>query len=223
MTPQGNIAERHAGDWPKLNDCLVDLLADEGVISRLRRGLPEALEMADLELPKGNPAVGFLREHIITGFFINEMGADKVQIPLAGTERGYDITICGKTLSIKTVKAGGKIRLLWTPDSYKAGRELETYRPQHDLLIVHINWDSCRGGVYYIPVSVQCEVYEHDPRHYMNIQVGTNHRGAGLTTASKKALLGHEDTIRIEVDWIKRGLSYTPYDRWEKFWRERDA
>ena len=204
-----------------MNDCIVGLLVDEGAVARLRRGLPEAFEMAGLELPNKNPAVGFLREHAITGFFTSELGADKVQIPDAGTERGYDITVCGRTLSIKTVTGEGKIRLLWTPDSYKAGGEMEAYRPRHDLFIVRINWNKCRDGVYYIPLSVQREIYEQDPGHYLSVPVGTNHRGAELKTASRNALFGHNDTIRIKVDWIKRGLNYTPYERWEKFWRDR--
>ena len=73
------------------------------------------------------------------------------------------------------------------------------YRPQYDMLVTHINWDQFKDGLYYIPKAVQCGVYEGDPKHYLNVPVGTNHRGAELTTRAKNSLFGHPDTIRLKI------------------------
>ena len=204
-----------------MNRRFVAFLNDDARVAKLLKGLPEAFEMAGLELPRKNPAVGFLREHILNGFFLHEFGAGSVRMPDTSTERGYDVIIFGEKLSIKTVTGGGKIRLLWTPDSYKAGAEVTEYRPQYDLLVIHINWNQHKDGIYYIPKAVQCEVYDRDPKHYLNVPVGTNHRGAELTTKSKNGLFRHPDTIRLKIHWIKKGLNYTPYRRWEEFWETR--
>jgi hypothetical protein len=203
-----------------MNECIVSLLRDSNKSAKLARGLPKAFEMAGLELPSKNPAVGFLREHIVIGFFLNEFGADNIQIPNTSTERGYDVAVCGGQLSIKTVTGGGKIRMLWTPDTYKVGGEVKVYTPEYDLFLVHINWGQCKDGVYYIPREVQCIIHEANPKDYLHVPVGTNHRGPELTTSAKNALLKHHDTIRLKVDWKKHGLDYTPYNRWEKFWEK---
>ena len=92
--------------------------------------------------------------------------------------------------SISIVTGGGKIRLLWMPGSYKAGGEVAEYRPQYDMLVTHINWDQFKDGLYYIPKAVQCGVYEGDPKHYLNIPVGTNHRGAELPPGPKTTCSG---------------------------------
>ena len=131
------------------------------------------------------------------------------------------MVVYGQELSIKTVTGDGKIRMLWTPDSYKAGKELALYRPEHDLFLCRIQWGRRNDGVYYIPKSVQHEVYDSNPEKYLHVPVGTNHRGAELTTQARNALLSHSDTIRRQVTWTKKGMNYTPYNRWEEFWKSR--
>ena len=184
------------------------------------KGLPEAFEMVGLALPDRNPAVGFLREHVLIGFFLSEFGEENVKLPSTSTERGYDVTVCDEKVSIKTVTGGGKIRLLWTPDSFRAGSEVTEYYPEHHLLIVHINWNQDKYGIYYIPQSVQSEIYNKAPKEYLHVPVGTNHRGAELPTRVKNALFEHENTIKYKINWVKKGLNYTPYGRWVEYWQK---
>ena len=108
-----------------MNQCIIDILNDRTKLNKFVKGLPVAFEMASLELPKGNPAVGFLREHAIIGFFMNELGSQKVKFPKTGTHRGFDVIICGQNLSIKTVTGYNTFKVLWTVDPYQIGREIE--------------------------------------------------------------------------------------------------
>ena len=85
-----------------MNRCLIDLLESEPRSGRLARGLPAAFETVRCEMPKGNPAVGLLREHVLTGFFLDEFGENRVKPAEKGIERGYDIELCGQHLSVKT-------------------------------------------------------------------------------------------------------------------------
>ena len=37
---------------------------------------------------------------------------------------------------------------------------------------------------------------------------------------TKSFTLTHLDTIVLDVDWQKRGLSFKSYERWQSFWRK---
>ena len=85
-----------------MNPCIIELFSDRNATTKFTLGLPQAFERASLELPGGNPAVDFLREHAITGFFKGYFG-DRAKIPAEGNKREFDVDICGHQLSIKTV------------------------------------------------------------------------------------------------------------------------
>ena len=206
-----------------MNQCIIELFNDPQKTTKLTHGLPVAFEMAGLELPSGNPAVGFLREHAITGFFIHLFGASRVELPEHGNTRGFDIVVCGEPLSIKTVAGDGGVKVIWTVDTSRVEREIDSgYAPDCDMLLTRIYWNENKPSIFYIPLSVQNEIYETlGGDRYLTAHTGTNHRGISIRAPAMTKLMHHSNTMRLTVNWIKSGLDYTPYTRWEEFWRKR--
>lgn len=204
-----------------MNHCLSELLEDCNAVTKLVTGLPQAFEMASLELPSGNPAVGFLREHALTGFFRNYFG-DKVELPTGGNERGFDIKICGSELSIKTVTKFGKIKVVWTADTRSVNSEISGgYYPTCDILLTRIYWGESKESVFYIPLEAQREIFDNlGSDEYLRSAISTNHRGIEISSNAINLLQNHNTTKKLWVDWQKLGINYTPYDRWEEFWEE---
>ena len=206
-----------------MNSCLLTLFENERSISKLARGLPLAFEMAGIELPSGNPAVGVLREHAIVGYFQDCLGIDKVKVPKSGVKRGYDVEICGKALSIKTVTGNGEIKVVWTSDNQKVDEEILSYKVDSDMFLVRIFWDEDVPSVFYIPQETQAEVINNIGRQkYLASRRATNNRGIIISNPAIKELQKHSKTKIISINWKKSGLSYTPYDRWIDFWKEKE-
>ena len=205
-----------------MNRCIVDLLNDKHKIKDFVQKLPIAFEIVSNEIPPRNPAIGILREHVIIGYFIFEFGKDKVSIPTQGNERGYDVVVCNEKLSIKTVTGYGygSVKVLWTVDQLMIDQEIEGYQPEYDLFLVTIHWGRTRESIFYIPTSVQLETYDMFGVEYLRANRGTNHRGLFINTAAMKALKAHPDTLKSEVTWTKQRTHYTPYERWEDFWKK---
>lgn len=206
-----------------MNQCIVDLFNDPQKVTKLKHGLPVAFEMAGLELPSGNPAVGFLREHAITGFFVYLFGADRVQLPEHGNARGFDIVVCDEPLSIKTVTSNGSVKLIWTVDTSSISKEIGgKYSPDCDMLLTRIYWNENKPSIFYIPLAVQEEVFTTlGVTKYLTAAIGTNHRGISIRAPAMTELMNHTKTMRLSVNWVKSGLDYTPYKRWEKFWENQ--
>ena len=204
-----------------MNPCIANLLNDENRIDHFIQKLPIAFEMVSNEIPPRNPAIGILREHIIIGYFISEFGKDKVSIPTQGNERGFDVVVCDEKLSIKTVTGNGhgSVKILWTVDQSIIDQEIENYQPEYDLFLVTIHWEHTRDSIFYIPTSAQLEIYDMFSVEYLKANRGTNHRGIFISTKAMKELKAHPNTLKREVTWTKQGKHYTPYERWEDFWK----
>ena len=204
-----------------MNPCIIELFSDRNATTKFTLGLPQAFERASLELPGGNPAVGFLREHAITGFFKGYFG-DRAKIPAEGNKREFDVDICGHQLSIKTVTGRGRVKVLWTADTYSVNAEIDGgYSPSCDMFLTRIFWEQKKESVFYIPKEVQIEVFESDGAdNYLSSATMTNNRGIEISTLSMNTLQAHADTRKLSVNWEKLGIEYTPYDRWEDFWKK---
>lgn len=204
-----------------MNKCIVNLFNDNKKAKKLVKGLPKAFEMVNLELP-GNPAVGILREYAIIGFFRNEFHKTEIEIPDRGDVRGFDVVICNHKLSIKTVTKNGDIKVLWTADNDKVDEEIEgNYKPDCDIFLVQIYWNKIRNSIFYIPREVQSEVFNKlGSNDYLKSSKSTNNRGIILSKEAKNLLLSNEHTLKLEVNWEKIGLNYTPYAKWEDFWKK---
>ena len=204
-----------------MNKCIVDLFNNKIQADKLAEGLPTAFEMASIELPSGNPAVGVLREHALIGYFQDCFGINKVETPVSGIKRGHDVIVCGHLLSIKTVKGNGSVKVLWTADNRRVDEEIETkYKANCDMFLVRIFWDKNKPSVFYIPEKTQNEVMQELGReHYLVSNRGTNNRGISISSQAMKILQKHNATITMNINWIRKGLNYTPYDRWVEYWK----
>ena len=204
-----------------MNPCIESLFADKERMDRLTYGLPRAFEMAALEVPKGNPAVGILREHILTGFFISEFGEDRVKTLTDGTKRGFDVSVCGHNLSIKTVTGNGEVKVLWTVDPLKIGIEISRdYKPECDIFLANIHWGQERDSIFYIPLAVQADAREQFKDNYLKAKVGTNHRGIAISNTAMKFMKTDNRVLKHSVHWTQSGINYKPHDRWEEFWKK---
>lgn len=200
-----------------MNRCIVDLLTNHESANKLVSGLPIAFEQASLEMPS-NPAVGMIREQALIGFFYNTIGSGQIRTMKHGNQRGHDLMVCGKELSIKTVTKNGGIKILWTVDQGSIANE--SLIPDCDIFLVQIWWgENCRS-IFYIPLEVQLEICNQmGANNYHKIgKTGTNNRGIELSKDALSYLLKHNNTISLQVNWTKQGLNYTPYKRWEDFW-----
>ncbi len=212
--------EAYSGN--RMNDCLLKLFENDQSITLLQAKLPLAFEMANMEMPKGNPAVGIVRENILMSFLTSQLGTELVTQEESGTARGSDLLLCGQPLSIKTTTGNGGIKVLWTVDPLKIGEEIAlTYQPDYDIILVCIFWGKNKESVFYIPKEVQRKVMDEVGRSsYLDAKVGTNHRGVSIASPARTKLLQHEETLKIKINWIKHKPDYNPCKRWDDFWME---
>lgn len=177
-----------------MNRCLYNLFQNPEKRNRFASGLPSAFEMVRQRMPKRNPAVGILREHVLIGFFEAEFGKDKVIVPEYGIERGYDVKLCGKKLSIKTMTGTGGFKILWTVDAASVKREIdEWYNPECDIFLVNIHWNKKKKSVFYIPLQVQKNIIEEMGReNYLWSATGTNNRGIEIRRTAVTRLQGYK-------------------------------
>ncbi len=98
---------------------------------------------------------------------------------------------------------------------------LEHYKPSCDILLVQIVWGG-RGGLYYIPLEIQNEVFSEVGRSgYIKLpKSGTNPRGVEIAQKALLRLVRDTQTKRIKIDWKKPDIEYHPYKRWIDYWRE---
>lgn len=201
-----------------MNPCLIELFESGDRLTRLTQGLPRAFEVVKHEMPPGNPAVGILRELVLSGFFLSEFGSNRVNVPDLGTVRSYDIEICGQLLSIKTSTRSTPPKVSWTMDSLKVGGEIVTYKPFCDIFLVQIYWGKERESVFYIPLCVQEAVHDEMGSNYLHVRVGGNNRGISITSEAMKLLRNHKETRRASVNWVEIGETPGPLDRWLAYW-----
>ena len=208
-----------------MNPCLFDLFQTPAKRDRFAKGLPIAFDMVRQRMPRSNPAVGILREHVILGFFVAEFGKDRVIVPEQGNKRGYDVVLCDCELSIKTRTRDGAFKILWTVDTQMVEHEISNiYKPEHDLLLINIFWDMTRESVFYIPLSVQQSIYgELGYSRYLSSSTGTNNRGIEIRGSAVSKLKAHPETISFPVTWETGHMQYPlPWDEWEKYWKNED-
>lgn len=206
-----------------MNPCLVDLFNNPEKRNKFAGRLPTMFDMVRHRVPKGNPAVGIFREHVIIGFFVNEFGVENVVVPAYGNKRSFAMELCDHKLSIKTRTGRGTFKVLWTADTEKVEKEInEAYEPQHDILLINIHWDKKRESVFYIPLLVQESVMDSIGRfEYLKSATGTNNRGIEITTKALSHLEKHKQTKSFQVDWTTTNGTYpAPWEEWKEYWQQ---
>ncbi len=205
---------------------LAEIFKDTKLVNRIRSKLPYLFQLAELESSRAGKVgmeVGSLRERIIIALLIYKFGEKNVETKIPITEPEVDVKLFGKPISIKTITGKGfsGVKLICTVDAQKAREFRENYYPTCDMVLVQINWGD-EGGFYYIPVEAQREVFDIFGREgYIKLpKPGTNPRGVEITKEALTALVNHNLTKIIRINWLKTKIDYNPYKRWVDYWRE---
>ncbi|MDI6848100.1 MAG: ThaI family type II restriction endonuclease [Candidatus Bathyarchaeia archaeon] len=206
-------------------DSLADMFDDVKFHEEVRAKLPYLFRLAELELSRAGKTgmeVGTLREHIIIALLIHKFGKDKVETKIPITEYAVDVKLFGKPLSIKTVTGSGGVKAIWTVNAKKAREFIETYEPKCDIILAHVKWGGF-GGLYYIPVEAQREVFSSmgKERYLKPPKPGTNPRGVEFSKEALQKLMVHSKTKSVRIDWLRPDVEFDPYERWVKYWKKR--
>ena len=192
----------------------------------IKSKLPKLFEIAEVESTRGGKIgmeVGILRERVLTSFFISKVGEDNVDSDSSATENSKDVQVNGDDISIKTFTGSGYsgVKIFWTSDTESAKRVMDTYTPKFDLIVANINWGSNKGGLYYVDKQTQRQVMDSVGRNkFLKISSGSNNRGITYGTDVLKRLLNHENTLKIEIDWVKTNEKFNIFERWVKLINE---
>ena len=207
-----------------MSHCLDALFGDRDRQDRFARLLPTAFDIVRQRMPRGNPAVGIVRQHIIVGFLVADFGAKQVLVPELGTTRGFNVMLGGEKLSISTVTKNAPVKVLWTADTQSVEREIgPQYQPVCDMLLVNIFWQQERPSVFWIPLEVQQDVLEDvGLDNFLQAPTGTNHRGISIPSRTMTVLKSHSNTRSLSVSWIpKQSKHPKPWEEWTEFWQQR--
>ncbi len=201
-----------------------DLFADEKLVIKIQKRLPELFQIAELESSRAGKIgmeVGTIRERIITALLIHKFGDENVKSDIPTTETEVDVLLYGKPISIKTItgKNFAGIKLIWTVDAQKAIIFSQNYKPTCDLIVVQINWDN-GGGFYYIPLEVQLQTLKDmGKERYIKLpKVGTNPRGVEMQGEAMRLLIANAQTLKVPVNWTKESSNFNTYKRWIELW-----
>jgi hypothetical protein len=192
----------------------------------IKSKLPKLFEIAEVESTRGGKIgmeVGILRERVLTSFFISKVGEDNVDSDSSATENSKDVQVNGDDISIKTFTGSGYsgVKIFWTSDTESAKRVMDTYTPKFDLIVANINWGSNKGGLYYVDKQTQRQVMDSVGRNkFLKISSGSNNRGITYGTDVLKRLLNHENSLKIEIDWVKTNEKFNIFERWVKLINE---
>ena len=167
--------------------------------------------------------VGSLRERIIVALMIYQFEEKNVVTEIPITEPEVDVIVFDESISIKTITGTSfsGVKLIWTVDADSAMNFRNSYRPSCDMIFAQINWNN-GGGLFYIPKEVQTEVFDKlGKEDYIKLpKVGTNPRGAEMSSVALKELVQHNKTYVIPINWKKENISFNAFDRWVELWQQ---
>lgn len=203
------------------------LFDDPALVEKIKRRLPHLFHYAERDSSRAGKVgmeVGSLRERILVSLLILKFGRSKIETDLPITEHELDALVGGEALSIKTLTTSnpriGAVKAIWTVDAEQAHRFVQEFTPRCDYLVVHIVWDDV-GGLYYVPVESQMEVFSGmgRERYFKLPKKGTNPRGVEITPVAMASLLEHQGTRSIPILWRRPPGEYDQYERWIEYWR----
>ena len=179
---------------------------NEKLVSMVKNSLPKLFKTAEIETTRGGKIgmeVGVLRERILISMLIKSFGPENVETDLSSNENSKDTRIFEDNLSIKTFTNSGYggLKIFWASDNGSVSKALESYKPQHHLMISQICWGTNKGGLFLVPLSVQNELFDKvGSNGYLKVN-GGNNRGISIQTEVLKTMLLHKDTKKIQVEW----------------------
>ena len=126
------------------------------------------------------------------------------------------------SIKTKTGNALSGIKAIWTVDWDKVDSFVENFSPAMDMILIQIVWNTKNGGVFYIPKSVQDEVFTRtgNGKYFKKPARNTNPREVEYSRNSISSMLGHSDTIKIGIEWFRdENLKIDIYEKWESYWK----
>lgn len=203
---------------------LAEIFEDEELKDKIRNTLPYLFRLAELEVSRAGKIgmeVGTFRERILVALLIYKFGKENVETEIPITEYAVDVKLFGEPISVKTFTGSGGVKAIWTVNAKRAREFLEGYQPKCDMLIAHVKWGKT-GGLYYIPLEVQLEVFNQMGRErYLKLpKIGTNPRGVEFSREALRKLMNHPKTKVIKINWQRPKVKYDPYEKWVTYWRE---
>ncbi|GHR44945.1 hypothetical protein VN0481_14260 [Helicobacter pylori] len=130
---------------------------DERMILKIQEKLPYLFQLVESENSRDGKLgmeIGSSRERVIIALILYYFGKENVQTDLAITQKEIDVIVLNKPYSIKTAQTLNGIKLIWTTDALKIQEFVESYKPNADILFVHVCWGKERE-FYYIPSVIQ--------------------------------------------------------------------
>ncbi|MCL0060771.1 ThaI family type II restriction endonuclease [Dehalococcoidia bacterium] len=203
-----------------------ELFEDTQTVLRIQNKLPKLFQLTELESQRAGKTameVGSLRERVLVSLLIYRFGEDNVTTDIPITTPEVDVLLFGSPISIKTKTGSGYsgVKLIWTVDAQNAREFLASYHPTCHMIFAQIIWNR-KGGLFYIPLSAQAEVLkELGNDSYIKLpSLGTNPRGVEISSKALERLVQHPGTYKIEIDWIKQSIDFSPYERWVELWQQ---
>lgn len=119
-------------------------------------------------------------------------------------EKGKDFYLFDEAVSIKTVSYGSngfnQLKISWIEDKLIANDFENNWKPEYDLLLCRIKWDSDDEGIYYINKDIQIEVLQGG--NIFKTAAGYS-KGTSLTTEACELLVNHPDTLKLKINMPK--------------------
>lgn len=181
------------------------IIFNEKEISYIQNKFPILFQKAEAECMRGGKIgmeVGIIREQIISSFLKKKLGNMNVNTNIPITEKVTDIYIQNEPISIKTFmgkKYSANIKIFWMVTDLISENFIHTYRPNSDLIIAHVNWNSI-GYLHFIPFQTQINVFnEITVDSYLRLpNKSTNERGVALSKTAYELLINNKLTLKLK-------------------------
>ena len=207
---------------------IFNIFEQKDIVKKIQKKLPYLFQLAEIDNSRDGKLgmeIGSARERIIIALLIFKFGEKNVKTDIPITKKEIDVVVFNEPISIKTVtnrKIIG-VKLIWTVDADKALQFINSYSPECDILLVHINWEN-KGGMYLLSKTSQQEILQQFGKdfYFKLPKKGTNPRGVEITNKAINKLIEHPTTKKIEINWIRdESIEYNAYDKWVEHWKNR--
>lgn len=198
-------------------------------VRKIQEKLPILFHIAEEESRRDGKLgmeVGVLRERVIVSMFIHFLGEEQVCADVPTTASELDVYVASIPLSIKTITVSNKnsfsgVKASWTVDQIKAQQFVREYQPSCGLIFTQINW-SGEGGLYYIPLRIQQEIFRKTAKkdYFKLPKEGTNPRGIEYQAKTLEAFCRHQDSFCIDITWERPDIKVDVFERWVDLWND---
>jgi hypothetical protein len=190
-----------------------ELFADPDFGDYMQRFWPRFVQAANnLSLQNGKLALecGKMRERFLIYLLSRFVGEDAQRCDVDDSsigvvERGKDVIMFGREVSIKTIshgKAGfNQLKISWIEDKAMSIVLQAEWKPEFDLLLCRLKWDAADEGLYYISKQVQESVLL-DGGDFLKVSAGYG-KGTSLAKEACEALISHPQTLKLPIKMPK--------------------